>query len=246
MYAIRSYYEIKSIDAGWLRRAGVPRPGTWFTSKEHSGGGVLIDLGSHITDICLMLINDSTTLKSTKLTTSKYQKDEATSAAQWFLGNYSNDFQVNVEDTAYARLEYGANVFVDIKLSWSCPIQGDCTYFIIKGTKSSIKLKTLFGFSTDRLWKEDQLIRIDNNNKSVIEYLDRGVNNTRNAFYNMAEYFVKAVNGHNMDFLNHEDALKSVRLIEQLYENDVITSYSIHYTKLYEPFIIWLSILLRQ
>jgi len=48
--------EIISINAQWIRRAGVPRPGSWFTQKDKAGGGVLMDLGPHIIDIILMYI----------------------------------------------------------------------------------------------------------------------------------------------------------------------------------------------
>ena len=39
--------EIYYAKAYWLRRAGIPGLGTWFTSKEQAGGGPLIDLGVH-------------------------------------------------------------------------------------------------------------------------------------------------------------------------------------------------------
>jgi predicted dehydrogenase len=40
----------------WLRRNGIPRIGSWFTQKNLSGGGCLIDLGSQIIDTCLYLL----------------------------------------------------------------------------------------------------------------------------------------------------------------------------------------------
>ena len=41
MSKIEKLGEIISVNAGWLRKSGVPRPGTWFTNRELSGGGVL-------------------------------------------------------------------------------------------------------------------------------------------------------------------------------------------------------------
>lgn len=57
----------KFIDAGelgniyyarvaYLRRTGTPDPGSWFTIKSKSGGGVLIDLGVHMIDLALWLM----------------------------------------------------------------------------------------------------------------------------------------------------------------------------------------------
>lgn len=40
----------------WLRRAGIPSLGSWFTNKEMAGGGPLIDLGVHLLDYSLHLM----------------------------------------------------------------------------------------------------------------------------------------------------------------------------------------------
>ncbi|ROS61299.1 putative dehydrogenase [Frigoribacterium sp. PhB160] len=44
--------------ASWMRRAGVPGMGSWFTNKSASGGGPMIDLGSHVLDIALHLLGE--------------------------------------------------------------------------------------------------------------------------------------------------------------------------------------------
>ena len=41
----------------WLRRRGVPGLGGWFTTKKMSGGGPLIDIGVHVLD-CILWIMD--------------------------------------------------------------------------------------------------------------------------------------------------------------------------------------------
>ncbi|WP_416210523.1 Gfo/Idh/MocA family protein [Nesterenkonia sp. HG001] len=50
----RSYYA----KASWLRRQGIPQLGSWFTSKELSGGGPLIDIGVHVLDYALYLLDE--------------------------------------------------------------------------------------------------------------------------------------------------------------------------------------------
>ena len=42
----------------WRRRAGAPRIGSWFTRKELSGGGALLDLGVHMLDDALYLLGN--------------------------------------------------------------------------------------------------------------------------------------------------------------------------------------------
>lgn len=211
--------DILSIEAGWLRRSGIPRPGTWFTKKSHSGGGVLIDLGSHVIDICLMLFGDKAPLNVT-LKTSRRDKSVRELNAHWFIGDYVEEFQLDVEDTAFARVEFDNNAFLSLTLSWAADIEGDCTYFIIHGSKGNIKLKTLFGFSDDRLWKEDSLVLDKSKSKVVDISFDKNSNNTKKAFHNMASFFVDVLNGKNTGHLTDEDALKTVSLIEKLYSSE--------------------------
>ena len=48
--------EIYAAKAGWMREGWIPTHGAWFTQKERSGGGVLIDLGVHVLDLALWLL----------------------------------------------------------------------------------------------------------------------------------------------------------------------------------------------
>ena len=42
----------------WIRRSGIPRIGSWFTQKQFAGGGCTFDIGVHVLDACLHLMND--------------------------------------------------------------------------------------------------------------------------------------------------------------------------------------------
>jgi len=44
------------VRAGWMRRRGIPKAGSWFTHKDKSGGGPLIDLGVHVLDLVMWLL----------------------------------------------------------------------------------------------------------------------------------------------------------------------------------------------
>lgn len=209
--------QIQDIQAGWLRRRGVPRPGTWFTNKQLSGGGVLVDLGSHVMDICLLFLED---LKpsSYKLYSSicDGEKMKTAGGAEWFKRADTEELSLDVEDSVAAYVEFEENVHMEVKLSWLAPVEGDCTYFKIKGTEGEIYLKTLFGFSNDRMWSKDSLKVSGKKNFELVLNEDRL--SAKNAFCGMLRYFVNAVISRNTDFTNVEDALKNVSLIEQLYK----------------------------
>ncbi len=45
-----------AVKAGWMREGWIPTHGAWFTQKDRSGGGALIDLGVHVLDLALWLM----------------------------------------------------------------------------------------------------------------------------------------------------------------------------------------------
>jgi predicted dehydrogenase len=109
--------EIYYAKASCLRRLG--NPGGWFSDKERSGGGPLIDIGVHVIDICWYLMGKP---KVKSITGNTYFK----------LGNRSNvknlsfykaadyDPEKNtVEDLANAliRFENGASLMVDVSFT---------------------------------------------------------------------------------------------------------------------------------
>jgi predicted dehydrogenase len=102
--------------AHWMRRNGIPGMGGWFTNRELSGGGPLIDLGVHILDMALHLMGEP---------------QVATVSADTFAelgprGKGSRDPNANtlgsafeVEDlaTAYLRLKGGGAL--QLETSWA-------------------------------------------------------------------------------------------------------------------------------
>jgi predicted dehydrogenase len=50
----RPYYA----KAWWLRRTGIPTMGSWFTRAELAGGGPLVDIGVHVLDYALFLLDN--------------------------------------------------------------------------------------------------------------------------------------------------------------------------------------------
>ncbi|MHC1683115.1 MAG: Gfo/Idh/MocA family protein [Clostridiaceae bacterium] len=211
--------DIKKIEAGWVRRSGVPRPGTWFTNKKLSGGGVLIDLGSHIIDLCLMLLSDKN-IKEKALTTSYNYTNNSELSASWFKRDTKNNLTIDVEESALSEIVFQDKVLLQVKLSWLASKEGDFTYFKIYGENGEVELKTLFGFSNDRLWEGDSLfIKKDNESKTI--YFNKEENNAMLAFSSMMTYFINSINGEDMNFLNLEDAYNTVNLIEQLYQCEV-------------------------
>ena len=71
--------EIYSGRCGWQRRRGIPGKGGWFTTKEQSGGGPLIDLGVHMIDLALWLMGNPKAVAVSGCTFCKFAEDDAQS-----------------------------------------------------------------------------------------------------------------------------------------------------------------------
>lgn len=136
--------EIRAIRAGWLRRGGVPGAGTWFTEQSASGGGALIDLGSHLIDLALWLGAPGELRTATCAL--DYTFDPAADAG-WYTANSSAPSQSNVEISASGFLTFRRSLNLFVEVSWSSSVPHDQTYLTVLGTQGIARLNTLFGFS---------------------------------------------------------------------------------------------------
>ncbi|MBD5534763.1 MAG: Gfo/Idh/MocA family oxidoreductase [Lachnospiraceae bacterium] len=221
--------EILQVNGGWIRKCGVPRPGTWFTKREYSGGGVLIDLGSHVVDICNLFLGSHDVADDYQLTTGLCtdEKLKHSGFAKWFERKGEKEFAMDVEDNIIAKVHYPDNKKIQVNLSWLAPVEADCTYFKVTGTKGEAILKTLFGFSNERLWDKDTLEYELDEKKNVMEFL-ASENHSKYAFSDMLSYFVDLLLEEKTGFDKYEDAYSTVNLIQNLYKNEVVDEKTFH------------------
>ena len=126
--------------AHWMRRAGIPRLGSWFVSKEQAGGGPLIDLGVHVLDIAMYLMGEPRPLA---VSANTYAEFGPRGLKGWNLrGQVSNERRpYEVEDlaTAFIRLEGGATLLLEA--SWATHSSaGDDFGVTLYGTEGGVEL----------------------------------------------------------------------------------------------------------
>ncbi|MBR3715848.1 MAG: Gfo/Idh/MocA family oxidoreductase [Clostridia bacterium] len=127
-----SFGEIYFAKGNVIRRRGVP---TWgvFTSKEDQGGGSLIDIGTHVLDIVLYLMDNYKPkyVVGTTYDKLKGQKDSANPFGPWDPDNY------DVEEAAfgYVVMENGATIILET--SWALNTTDVCgVRYMVCGTEA--------------------------------------------------------------------------------------------------------------
>ncbi|HWE11743.1 MAG TPA: Gfo/Idh/MocA family oxidoreductase [Solirubrobacteraceae bacterium] len=106
----------------------------WFTDRRLSGGGCLIDLGTHLIDLVLWLTGGRcATVDSARL----LARGRPTSTAPG-----SSD----VEDFALAQVHTDTGVTARLACSWYLPVGRDCEIeFTIYGTEAAISIRNVDG-----------------------------------------------------------------------------------------------------
>lgn len=104
--------------ASWMRRAGIPMLGSWFTNKDKSGGGPLIDIGVHVLDYSLFLLGEP---EVTSVSASTYAElgPRGLGGVARDTADKDRDSAYEVEDfaAAFLRLEGGATL--SLETSWA-------------------------------------------------------------------------------------------------------------------------------
>lgn len=233
--------ELKSIETGWIRKNGVPRLGSWFTSSKLSGGGVLIDIGTHILDIALSFINCEGLPESIQMETNKLKNNGGKQYnASWFRQVEDKDklTDVDVEEFVYAKMNYQNGKTLHATVAWRSDLDGDCTFFNLHGTKGEIQLRTLFGFSNDCIYDKRHCMIKRDDLEEIIYFDQEG--QQEDAFLKLNQFFVDSILGKESGHLSSQDAIKVVETIEHMYkceqeiDDEMVEMYLTNNNKLFE------------
>lgn len=158
--------DVKSIRCGWLRRNGIPGVNTWFCRRAKAGGGALMDIGSHLIDLCVWF-SGAHAVKSASCVLDVIA--DARAQASWYGADWTlheeGSSDVEVGAAGLVVTDTGANFFVET--NWASSAPHDHTYFQVYGTRGMAELRTLFGLNSIHpeertglwIWRGDNLER---------------------------------------------------------------------------------------
>lgn len=146
--ALKSYIdddyfgEISHIEGRYLYRRGVPRRGSWYTSKEIAGGGVLQDKGSfilHLLSYFGFAIDEIESI--TAKTRSEFgHRTDYLASGEW--GTEGEEGIFDVEDSISVFLEFADGKTATIETAWAMNGPKEHAYQI-RGTEAGATLDVL-------------------------------------------------------------------------------------------------------
>ncbi len=102
--------------ASWMRRQGIPGMGGWFTTRELSGGGPLIDLGVHVLDMALTLMGEP---EPVSVSGAVYAEHGYRGRGSRSVNNKTGgNGQYDVEDLATAFVRFAGGSTLHLEASW--------------------------------------------------------------------------------------------------------------------------------
>lgn len=127
-------YQIK---AGWVRETGIPGWGGWFLNKSIAGGGPLIDLGVHMLDAVMWLLDYPEPLTVSGVVQANFGPRHAKT---WQPSATPSPY--TVEDSAVAFIRLAGDVTLTLETSWASHARPgmDDFYITLLGTEGSIEL----------------------------------------------------------------------------------------------------------
>jgi len=208
--------KINSAQATWVRRAGVPGLGSWFTKKALSGGGPVADL-PHMLDLALYFMG--------------YPEPD------WCLARVFYDFIGNpafkgpwgnpalaggtadVESSCHAMLSFKTGETLMVRCSWAEFVEREHVAVTFQGTKAGGKVERLFGIdgidstSMDscRLFTEEYGVQV---NRDIIAAKDESMGRLGNA-----ANFIDAIAGRAEAYNKPEEALILMKIIDGMFES---------------------------
>ncbi|WP_256758876.1 Gfo/Idh/MocA family protein [Cohnella sp. WQ 127256] len=185
---------------GWIRRRGIPGRGGWFTTKELSGGGPLIDLGVHMIDMAMWLSGNP---KPVTVTGSTYRKFADRPDASGLIPAGTFD----VEDLAAGFIRFDNGASLQIEFSWASNIEEEKKFLEWRGTEGG------FSLVNDKLslFTENEGVLIDQKPNFPVAAIPQHTANI--------QHFVECVLGRETPIITPDHGVDMIKILSAIYES---------------------------
>lgn len=191
---------------GWIRRRGIPGKGGWFTTKELSGGGPLIDLGVHMIDLAVWIMGNPKPVSVSGSVYTKFAGTELSDSEHSAFGEKRAGGVFDVEDLASGFIRFANSATLQIEFSWASNIEQETRFVELRGTKA--------GFSLI----DDDLKLFTEIEGTLCNIQPQIVKNGHGHGSNI-HHFVDVVLGRNEPIFTPEQGVDMIRILSAIYES---------------------------
>jgi len=207
---------INSCQAKWIRRAGIPGFGGWFTNKALSGGGPLIDL-LHMIDLGLYFMGYPEPAHVLARTFSDHINDK-TFKGPWGIPDVAKGV-TDVEAAAHGLVTFQSGQVMSFAVSWAEMNKREEVSVVFQGTKAGGMVQRLFGLDgidstaidTCELYTHEHGRPV---NRSIIVPLDAPMGRVRSAMN-----FVRTLEGTEAPLNTPDQAVSLMKIIDGAYKS---------------------------
>ena len=207
---------INSAQATWMRRAGIPGFGGWFTTKALSGGGPVIDL-PHMLDLALYFMGYPEPAWCLAGVYYDFMNNKAFKGP-WGIPDAANGI-TDVESACHGMITFKTGQTLMVRCSWAEFVEREVVSVTFQGTKAGGKVERLFGIdgidatSIDscRLFTEEYGAQV---NRDIVTEKDESMGRI-----GQAANFIGAITGKEKALNTAEEALILMKIVDALYES---------------------------
>jgi len=190
-------------EASAMRRRGVP---TWgvFLNKEKQGGGPLIDIGTHIVDRTLWLMNDYSPIVSAVggIYDNLIPLGGFNNGGHWDINSFE------VEDSAFGTVTFESGATLVVKATWAANVW-----------EMDTNLSLLLGVNAGAELKNDKLIFNGERDNKLWENTPAIVPDGESTYDREIAAWVKAVVEDSEPIVQCRQAAQVVKVLEAIYES---------------------------
>ena len=202
--------DIYAARCGWQRRRGIPGRGGWFTNKEQSGGGPLIDLGVHMIDLAMWFMGNPTPVAVSGCTYCHFADSKISDSADSDFGEKVEDGVFDVEDLAMGFIRFDNGACLQIEFSWASNIEREQRFFELRGTKAGACWSSL----------NDQLGIYGAEYGKTVDYLPNIKNGVgANHHANNLQHFADVILKDKEPLFVPQQGVNMVKILEAIYES---------------------------
>jgi predicted dehydrogenase len=208
--------KINSAQATWIRRAGIPGFGGWFTNKALSGGGPVVDL-PHMMDLALYFMDYPE--PAYILAAAFYDfMDNKAFKGKWNIPDTKGGI-TDVESSCHAMITFKSGQSLMIRSSWAELNERELISVVFQGTKAGAKMERYYdvdgveetNHDSCRIFTEEYGNQV---NRDIITDFDETMGRINNAVN-----FIESIRGNEKPFNTPEQALILMKIIDALYES---------------------------